>query len=276
MPTDMAVVTVNSSGDPHFGHGRQAVGFARRLATQGIASLRMDFAGIGDSLSPGEDVEAPTHIFEHDRTLDIRSALDALEDDGYRQFALQGICSGGYHALHAAIADRRVGILLLINLAMFTWHKGDLVENIGLDLSRKYVRKLVLRETWIKLLQRKIDFLQLVYDIHHNTRSRARLIWLALAKRLKLAPSGLTRSSLAILSRHKVKTLFLFSLGDPGIAIFDQELENSGGTLEHAEVMIVPGLDHSLSRREMRQIANDRMMDYLRRVLASQQSPPTS
>jgi pimeloyl-ACP methyl ester carboxylesterase len=262
----LVVVTGSSSGDPHFGHGRQAVEFARRMAAQGIASFRMDFAGIGDSRSPGVDAEAPTHVFEHDRTPDISSALDALGELGFRRFALQGMCSGAYHALQAAVVDRRVDILLLINLAMFTWRKGDLVENVGLDLSKKYVRKLVLRETWIKLLRRRIDFRRLGYDVRHNLISQANQIHLTILKRLKLKSPDPEQSSLAVLNRRNVKTLFFFSLGDPGIDILNRELKKPGANLKHAEVMIMPGLDHALSRHNMRQIAADGLMDYLARA----------
>jgi hypothetical protein len=151
---------------------------------------------------------------------------------------------------------------------MFTWRKGDLVENVGLDLSKKYVRKLVLRETWIKLLRRRIDFGRLGYDVRHNLISQANQIRLTILKRLKLKSPDPEQSSLAVLNRRNVKTLFFFSLGDPGIDILNQELKKPGADLQHAEVMIMPGLDHALSRHNMRQIAADRLMDYLARASA--------
>ncbi|WP_428395195.1 alpha/beta fold hydrolase [Lichenicoccus sp.] len=119
-PTDQAggavVVMVNPGGDPHHGYARFSVEFARRLARAGIASLRMDFAGLGDSANPNE---ATTHVFEADRSRDIAAALDALAALGYRRFALHGLCSGAYHAFKAALAEPRITTLLLVNLPWF-------------------------------------------------------------------------------------------------------------------------------------------------------------
>ena len=117
-----AVVIVNSGGDPHYGYARFSVEFARRLAGAGTPSLRMDFAGLGDSISPPDDIagEAATHVFEVERTGDIGAGLDALTELGYDRFALHGLCSGAYHAFQAAVADPRIDRLLLVNLPWFS------------------------------------------------------------------------------------------------------------------------------------------------------------
>ena len=120
-PSDLAVVIGNPGGDPHHGYARFSVEFARRLASCGIASLRMDFAGLGDSISLADNgAEGTTSVFDVDRNPDFSAALDALESVGYRRFAVHGLCSGAYHAFHAGLADRRVAALLLINLPWFS------------------------------------------------------------------------------------------------------------------------------------------------------------
>jgi hypothetical protein len=49
-PISKTVVIIGNGGrDPHYGAARHAVAFARRLARLGIASLRMDFSGLGES-----------------------------------------------------------------------------------------------------------------------------------------------------------------------------------------------------------------------------------
>ncbi len=116
---DMAVVLANSGGNPHHGFARFAVEFARYLARAGIASLRIDFAGLGDSRNSWHD-DGPTHVFEVDRTGDMRAAVDRLQDLGCRRFAAFGLCSGAYHVLHAGLADSRFETLLLINLPWLT------------------------------------------------------------------------------------------------------------------------------------------------------------
>jgi len=118
----IVVVIASTSGDPHC--APVTVDLARRLAVAGIASLRLGFAGLGDSIAPGNH---PTHIFEANRLADVSAAIDALASSGYRRFAIQGLCSGAYHAFQAAVGEERIGLVLLINLPLFPvapWRRG--------------------------------------------------------------------------------------------------------------------------------------------------------
>jgi alpha-beta hydrolase superfamily lysophospholipase len=149
-PSDLAVVIGNSGGDPHHGYARFSVEFARRLAANGIASLRLDFAGLGDSISPADDGEEDTtSVFNVDRSPDFSAAFDILEPIGYRRFAAYGLCSGAYHAFHASLADRRVVALLLINLPWFTLRHersgpGSFARRGMAELSLRQVKRFLL------------------------------------------------------------------------------------------------------------------------------------
>lgn len=116
---NLAVVMANSGGNPHHGFARFSVELARHLARAGIASLRIDFAGLGDSRT-ARDHDGPTHVFDVDRTGDMRAAADLLQDLGCRRFAAFGLCSGAYHTLLAGLADPRFATLLMVNLPWFT------------------------------------------------------------------------------------------------------------------------------------------------------------
>jgi pimeloyl-ACP methyl ester carboxylesterase len=240
VPVDMAMVIVNSSGDPHYGHGRQSVGLARRLAAEGIASLRMDFTGIGESVGPGGDRETPTHILETDRAADIGAAFDALEAMGHRRFALHGLCTGAYHALHMAAKDRRVAALILLNLPMFLWRHGDQVELIGVRGPRQAL---------------------------HGLREAATAWWQALVKgQSRLAPASFARSCMDILSRRQTRTLFLYAAHDSGLEAFTRAFGERGSRLrDDAELRVLDGIDHSLSSSDMRLVATDVMVDFLKR-----------
>lgn len=113
---DCVVVIGNSSGNPHHGFARFSVELARRLAGAGIASLRIDFAGLGDSVIYKDGIETITRVFEIDRCQDMSDAVDALSRLGYRRFVAYGLCSGAYHALQAALADMRFFAALVVNL----------------------------------------------------------------------------------------------------------------------------------------------------------------
>jgi hypothetical protein len=147
---ELAVVIGNPGGDPHHGYARFSVELARRLAAVGIASLRIDFAGLGDSISPSDDgSEGTTNVFEVDRSPDFAAAFDTLELFGYRRFAVHGLCSGAYHGLHASLADHRVVALLLANLPWFTLRHeraspDSFARRYMAELSRRQVARLLL------------------------------------------------------------------------------------------------------------------------------------
>ncbi len=92
------------------GPHRLNVRVARQLAACGIASIRFDLAGHGDSVRPSGD-----QSFEAQAVIDIRSAMDALgAAANLQRFAIFGFCSGAYHGFATALVDERVaGILML-------------------------------------------------------------------------------------------------------------------------------------------------------------------
>jgi pimeloyl-ACP methyl ester carboxylesterase len=159
---DLAVVIGNTGGYPHHGFARFGVEFARRLASDGIASIRIDFAGLGDSMNLTGDADDVTHAFDIDRTPDFRAAIDFLEQMGYRRFAVNGLCSGAYHAFHAALVDQRINALLPINLPLFTLRyekpgPSSFARSAMAALSRRQVRSLLLfaaGDTGLNMLER--------------------------------------------------------------------------------------------------------------------------
>jgi pimeloyl-ACP methyl ester carboxylesterase len=93
------------------GPHRINVRIARQLADHGIASIRFDLAGHGDSARPSGDCP-----FEEQAVADIRAAMDALgAATNVRRFAIFGFCSGAFHGFAAALADERVCGLLMFD-----------------------------------------------------------------------------------------------------------------------------------------------------------------
>ena len=177
------VIIVNGGRDPHYGAARQSVAFARRLAQAGIASLRMDFSGLGDSIGPPGKEAVLTYTFS-DRDADIRAAVDSLAARGFRHFAVQGLCSGAYHAFRGALDEPRIATLLLVNIALFTLPDGgvlDYLDQRGRSPSF-YLRKLFRRRSWATLLSGKADFGAALRDqighVHRKAQGLARRIGL--------------------------------------------------------------------------------------------------
>ena len=259
----LAVVIVNSSGDPHQGSARLGVDLARRFAAAGIASLRMDFAGLGDSVTPGD---AETHVFETDRRADIAAAVDALTKLGYRQFAVQGLCSGAYHAYHAALADTRIGWLLLVNLPMFQWRKGDAIEFMSHALNSpvQLLPRLRNKELWRRVLLQGWAGLRRRFAMQAG--------WFA--DRFKAAGQrhahlfGLpVRPTAALDSLHRLseraRMLFLFAEGDPGVLSMTLALGSKrlpAGTHMH----VLPDLTHGVTEADMKCKVAEYMIAFLK------------
>jgi len=93
------------------------VDMARELARSGIASLRFDLAGIGDSEASSDG--AP-HLYGA-LSEDMRAAIDWLQAHGLHDLTVFGTCSGAYQAFHAAISDRRITRIALVNQLCFLW-----------------------------------------------------------------------------------------------------------------------------------------------------------
>ncbi|MBM3523063.1 MAG: alpha/beta hydrolase, partial [Alphaproteobacteria bacterium] len=93
---DLAVILLNAGLIHHVGPGRLYVDIARRFADGGVATLRMDFSGVGDSL-PRPDNLPVLELAAREPC----EAMDALARRGYRRFVMLGICSGAYAAFKA-------------------------------------------------------------------------------------------------------------------------------------------------------------------------------
>jgi pimeloyl-ACP methyl ester carboxylesterase len=269
--SDMAVIICNTGQNPHYGVARFGVQFARDLARSGYASLRMDFAGLGDSLGvPGkENVE--TAEFDTDRTADMIEAVDLLTQLGYRRIAAQGICSGAYHALQGALAEPRIGALLLVNLPVLQWQTGDDKEFVARKTTppSHYLQKVVSLEAWRRQL-REFDAGAIIHAQCARLYERMREAAFRLAERrgwIEARSPG--RRAMATLSRRHTRTFFLFSSDDHGVDAMEQEFGGGGSGLSAfpgTMVEIIPNLDHILSARPMRATAIDLMLRFLTRA----------
>ncbi len=266
--TDTVVLICNGGRDPHYGAARQGVALARRLAAGGVASLRMDFAGLGDSLGPPGTEKFLSHMFA-DRIPDIRAALDALEQAGFRRFAAQGLCAGAYHAFHGALAEPRITTLLLVNIPLFTLPGGNVLGYLERrNLSpRHYLGKLARRENWVALFHGKLGVAATLRAQYTNVLTRLRSRAHGLARWLHLVPvQNFAGRALGTLSKRGARTLFVFSPGEAEIEAFAREFGRTGDGLRsfnEVAVRIIPGMDHDLSKVSGRYTAETFMIEFV-------------
>ena len=262
-----AVIIVNTGRDPSYGIARFGVKLARRLAAEGIASLRFDFAGLGDSVGASGDKNALSALLAADRSSDVSAAVDLLLQHGYHDIGVHGLCSGAYHAFHAGLADARINTLLLVNFPVFRW------QNVRLLVApRHYLLQLLDGPSWGRLWRGEIKFRSIV------AAQKAR-IWDRVQAVAKRPAASLLQSfpyrAMDTLSQRRVRTLFLFAAGDQGLEAINQafgRLERGITMFEGVAVRIVPGLDHVLTARRMRETVADLII----RFLSSEEGPATA
>jgi pimeloyl-ACP methyl ester carboxylesterase len=267
---DLAVIITNSGRDPHYGSCRQSVTFARQLAKIGIGSLRMDFAGLGDSLGPTGHEHLLTPMFESDRLPDVKGAIDALERLGYRRFAAQGLCAGAYHSLQTALVEERISALMLVNIPLFTLPGQavvmDYLAHRGSSLGH-YFHRLVSANGLKRLLSGKVNVLNILRGqiIQARVRTTARVQ--DVAARVGMADARTpAHRMLSELAGRGVRTLFLFSEGQSEIDAFAQEFGPNGESLAAypgAELRIIQNMDHDMSHAPGRKVGQALMVDFV-------------
>lgn len=118
----MALLT-NAGVVPRVGPHRINVRLARRFAEMGIATLRFDMSGLGDSRRSGSTLPAGRQF-----VADTRSAMDFLgERFGCERFLMVGICSGADTAYHAALEDPRLQAAVLFDPYVYPTPRAKLL-----------------------------------------------------------------------------------------------------------------------------------------------------
>ena len=164
--TDLtAVLLLNTGGDHHVGPHGAYVPLARDWASRGYAVLRFDLRGIGDSgtLSDSPRLEAypPTAMS------DVSAGWSFLRDNcGYEHVFVAGMCSGGFHALHAAARMPLAGVIA-VNPPLY-WQPGDVLDedpHAGAEVTRRTRRALLRPAKWWKLVRGGVNVFEHVRNI---------------------------------------------------------------------------------------------------------------
>ncbi len=248
------VLIASTGANPRFGNSRAAVAVARWLAEHGIASLRMDGAGIGDAAAETGERGQP---YSQQGDGDLTAAIDELSRRFATPVLLLGMCSGAFHALRAAFEDRRIAGLMLVNLQKFVWQEGDslsVVQRITPRTTSFYMRNLVRLHALQRLLQGKVS---------------VGGIALALARRMLRKVAAISDPAISMLQRHETRVgrvrrqmrdlqqrnvpiLFVLSGNDPGLVEIGEYFGGQGRRFRRqSNVMfrLLQGADHTLSAR---------------------------
>jgi hypothetical protein len=189
-----------------------------------------------------------------------------LQDLGFNRFAMQGLCSGAYHAFHAALADDRISALMLVNIPLFTLPGRDVQGYLDQRWlpPLHYVRRLMSVERWRAVLHGEVDLAKAARGQFVHVPAHA--IGRATSVVRRLGGESFARRSMATLSRRGVRTLFMFSPAAGESEMFAREFGHDGEGLDDfpgAALEVVPDLDHGMMKAAQRQRAEASMIRFL-------------
>jgi alpha-beta hydrolase superfamily lysophospholipase len=262
-----AVILLNAGADYHIGASGMYVGLARRWAARGYIVLRIDLAGLGDSgTRPGQPDNV---VFPPAALDDVRAAVQWMRTEyALSKVSVCGVCSGAYHALRAAATTLPVSRVLMVNPETFFWNETmsiydmHLAEIVGEPvLDRK---KVLSTGVWKRLLAGRID-------VRYIARRAARRAFLAFesnirkaARRLHIRLPNDLGAELEQIGARGIRMAFVFSRGEPGIAL----LRIQGGISlkrlgERCRIHIIDGADHVFSKLDSRTALENILTDEL-------------
>jgi len=241
-PVDTGVIIIVGGPQYRAGSHRQFTLLARQLARQGVASMRFDYRGMGDS-------EGGMRNFEHIDD-DVRAATDALitKVPELRRIVLWGLCDAASAALYYAPTDDRVSGLVLLN----PWVHST-AGAAKARLKHYYLRRLMQRSFWEKLLSGKVKVGNSVRDIAGATDSAQD----ASSVDPRHGSPGYINRMLQGLKSFKGDTLVILSAKDLVAQAFRQVVasdRNWKNTCRNRNVTqeILPDANHTCSSKEWR------------------------
>ncbi|MGQ7937715.1 serine aminopeptidase domain-containing protein [Paraburkholderia sp. D1E] len=233
-----AVLMLNTGAVSRIGNARLGVRFARRLARQGIASLRVDLGGLGDS-EPSQDAVSLDALYAQAGADDAACAARWLTAQGHCGAVLLGICAGAFVGLHAASREPAVIGAVLVNLQKFTWqnicdeHGKPSVPVAAFGSTRSYLRSMCQPRKWIRVVRGQTGGLPVARELAARFAAR---FGAALADRLEricgvqLGPREEQRLFTALHARG-VHTRLLYGVLDEGVEELERYFGVRGGRL---------------------------------------------
>lgn len=207
--TGRGVVFLHGWAGQRTGPHRIFVQMARRLAEEGVSSLRFDFRGRGDSEGDADEASLTTMI--EDAAEAVKCLLE--NDPRVRTITLLGLCSGGEAAIGASSLNPAVKSLALWSVPLVGGNtERTEIAKTGSAL-RSYFAKLGNAGTWRRLLSGRIH---------------GRLVMRALFGHWRRQTAGASRAQeqktlLESFLAFRSRVLFVHGSLDPGAAAVQEE-----------------------------------------------------
>jgi alpha-beta hydrolase superfamily lysophospholipase len=250
-------ILLNVGAEHHIGSNRMHVSLARRWARLGYTVLRLDLAGLGDSDSRNRPED--NKVFPEAALVDVKSAIDYMKSTYHpRDMTLGGLCSGAYHSFRAATGGEPVNRVLAVNPMTFYWNDGMTAENLqeSVDVARNfkfYYDRLLSAGFWKRIFTGNINPWRVLRIFLHRPLLALECRIRNLARKLQIRLPRDLGWELQDLTKRGVRTVFIFSRGEPGIDVLRIQ---AGSVVDRPAkpciVHIIDSADHIFSQRESR------------------------
>lgn len=255
-----AVLFVNTGASHHIGDGRIFVLFARALAAQGIASLRMDLGGLGDSTPTAAEVTLDT-IYSDASCVDAMAGADWLVAGGHRRIVMFGVCGGAFVGLHACARHPQIVGCYGVNLQKFIWRGTETTSpTAGLASTRVLRRSALSLEKWKRVLRGESSLWRVIRGLSQRAARGSYMRAFDLITRIPGVTFAPNEEYRLIQRLHAKGALVRLTYGEFDLGL--EELKIQFGTGQRVLrrdsgvcARTLPYLDHALFTREAREAA---------------------
>lgn len=276
-PADsIAALLLHEGSTHHIGNGGAYVTLARRLAEEGIASLRMDLTGMGDS--PAGDNPRHPH-YDPERIAEGVAGVERLAAAGFAGAVAFGLCSGAHTAFQVTLADERVVGNVVVNLQKFVWHYGDDIRVAVRDNKRSlkaYIRAMRNPGEWRRALTGEADLKGIARVLAKRGYARARHAIRSLLPPAPGSETAVVRTQLRMLADRGVLTTLVLSDEDPGLAEIGMQFGRKARRLAAfapARLVLLDQADHHFNGVSVRRRHGDLAVAVMQAATAAHGSP---
>lgn len=254
------VLFLSSSYDRRIGWGRTTVDMARRLARDGVSSLRFDIANAGDSPPiPGMPEQV---LYSRAPEMDVADALDYLDAIGLGRPVVAGRCSGAFLGLHCAVLDERISGAVLVNPVTFYWAPELSVEDVVREGNRTledYGSRAMRLDTFKRLFRGELDIRAILRNLMRGVGGRVRGLARKLLRRRTVEGRAIY-SAFDELKLRQVPLTLIYAEKDSGREHFNFYFDQAGDKVQgfdNMKVAIIPDADHNLTPEHARRVYID-------------------
>jgi pimeloyl-ACP methyl ester carboxylesterase len=265
-----AVLMLNAGAIRHIGSNRMDVPLARQLAAAGLAVLRADLPGIGDS--PARPGQPENIVYAPHGVSDVVALTAWLRERGMDQVTIGGMCSGAYHALRGALATPPIASIYMINCGVFS-AKVDFdpdAKTLFGDIAH-YNQAVKSGHAWRRLFTGRVSPAGIARVLKWHAKQHGLRLGREVARLVHLPLHDDLGRHLRALAGHGVRMHFLYSEGDPGRALLATEAGSVvPRLLRHGrcDLRTLSGADHTFTQRW----AQQSLADALKSILVASRS----